>query len=100
MSDHIIKNPKEYDETLRKLETTDPAHANTFNPNFEKLINNDAYLNEQINKRVNKDGDAMTGILIAQNNTSYTVKQVRNVYLSTSDPSGGENGDIWIKYTP
>ncbi len=41
----------------------------------------------------------MTSILTAQNNTSYTTKQVRNITLSTSDPSGGSNGDIWIKYT-
>ncbi len=41
----------------------------------------------------------MTGILTAQNNTSYTTKQVRNITLSTSSPSGGSNGDIWIVYT-
>lgn len=40
----------------------------------------------------------MSSILTAQNNTSYATKQVRNVTLSTSDPSGGGNGDIWIKY--
>lgn len=47
---------------------------------------------------VNKSGDTMNGTLVAQNNTNYTTKQVRNVYISTSDPSGGSNGDIWIKY--
>lgn len=45
-------------------------------------------------------GGAFTGIVTAQNNTSYTTKQVRNICISTSDPSGGNNGDIWIKYTP
>lgn len=24
--------------------------------------------------------------------------QVRNIYVSTSDPTGGMSGDIWIKY--
>lgn len=24
---------------------------------------------------------------------------VRNIYMSTSDPSGGSDGDVWIKYT-
>ena len=43
-------------------------------------------------------GGTMTGALIAQNNTNYTTKQVRNIFISTSDPSGGSNGDIWIKY--
>lgn len=23
---------------------------------------------------------------------------VRNIYVSTSDPSGGNDGDIWVKY--
>jgi hypothetical protein len=43
-------------------------------------------------------GGTMSGKLIAENNTDYTVAQTRNLILSTSDPSGGSNGDIWIKY--
>ncbi|MER2170749.1 MAG: hypothetical protein ABS938_08925 [Psychrobacillus psychrodurans] len=43
-------------------------------------------------------GGAFTGIATGQSNTSYTVAQLRNVVLSTSDPVGGNNGDIWIKY--
>ena len=35
-----------FDELLRMLETTDPAHANTFNPLFRQLINNDVALKE------------------------------------------------------
>lgn len=45
-------------------------------------------------------GGTFTGVAVAQNNTSYTTKQLRNVILSTADPSGGSNGDVWIKYTP
>lgn len=40
-----------------------------------------------------------TGAVVAQNNTDYTTKQVRNIFLSTDSPSGGASGDIWIKYT-
>ena len=40
----------------------------------------------------------MTGQLVAQSNTNYTTAQVRNVIMSTSQPSGGSNGDIWIVY--
>ena len=48
-----------------------------------------------------KSGGTLTGTLVAQSNTNYTTKQVRNVILSTSEPtsSDGANGDIWIKYT-
>lgn len=35
-----------FNEQLRMLETTDPAHANTFNPLFRQLINNDVALKE------------------------------------------------------
>lgn len=49
--------------------------------------------------KMNISGGTMTGALIAQNNTNYTTKQVRNIFISTSDPSGGASGDIWIKYT-
>lgn len=43
-------------------------------------------------------GGTFTGAVTAQSNTAYTTRQIRNIVLSTSDPSGGENGDIWIKY--
>lgn len=50
------------------------------------------------NDKLNKSGGIMTGILVAQSNTSYTTAQVRNIIISPNDPSGGNNGDIWIKY--
>lgn len=42
----------------------------------------------------------MQGMLVAQNNTNYTTKQVRNIFLSTVEPTKeqGESGDIWIIY--
>lgn len=43
-------------------------------------------------------GGTMTGVLYPQRNTSYTTGQARRIILSTGNPSGGGNGDIWIKY--
>jgi len=43
-------------------------------------------------------GGTMTGILYPQQNTSYTTGQARRIILSTGDPTGGGNGDVWIKY--
>ena len=59
------------------------------------------YISALADNKLNKSGGTMTGILTAQNNTRYTTKQVRNVIVSTSEPtsSDGANGDIWIKYT-
>lgn len=48
MANQVIKNPKEFDQNIRVMLTTDPAHADTFNPLLEKLINNDAYLKDGI----------------------------------------------------
>lgn len=53
-----------------------------------------------VNNVVYKTGGTMTGALVAQNNTNYTTAQVRNIIISTADPSGGSNGMLWIKYTP
>lgn len=49
---------------------------------------------------VKKSGDTMEGILKAQNNKEYKTFQVRNISLSTTDPTPdeGEDGDIVLIY--
>lgn len=44
----------------------------------------------------------MEGALIAQNNTNYSTKQVRNIFLIAEgeDLPEGSNGDICLVYTP
>ena len=39
-----------FDENLRKLETSDPAHADVFNALLGQLINNDVALKEAVTK--------------------------------------------------
>ena len=56
-------------------------------------------VNNMQTSKLDKSGGTMTGALVAQNNANYTTKQVRNIIISTADPSGGSNGDIWIRYT-
>ena len=75
---------------------TDDITANA--QNISTLQSNISTLQSSVNGKVSKSGDTMTGALIAQNNTNYSVAQVRNIIISTSDPSGGHSGDIWIKY--
>lgn len=77
---------------------TDDITANA--QNISTLQSNISTLQSSVNGKVSKSGDTMTGALTAQNNTNYSVAQVRNIIISTSDPSGGNSGDIWIKYTP
>lgn len=49
-------------------------------------------------KQMPMAGGTFTGPAVAQSNTSYTTRQLRNVIMSTGNPSGGSNGDIWLKY--
>ena len=53
---------------------------------------------QSVDGKLDKAGGTMLGALIAQANTNYATAQVRNVIISPNDPSGGNNGDIWIKY--
>ena len=59
---------------------------------------NIASVQSALSGKLNISGGTMTGALIAQANTNYTTAQVRNIIISPNDPSGGNNGDIWIKY--
>ena len=110
LPEHLVK----YD-TRAPIETTTPINADTLQGHAASYFatktdvsalsavvdsNTDdiTALQSSVNGKVSKFGDTMTGALIAQNNTDYSVAQVRNIIISTSDPSGGNNGDIWIKY--
>ena len=117
LPEHLVK----YD-TLTPIETTTPINADTLQghaasyfatktevsalstvvdnntDNIAANAQNISTLQSSVNGKLSKSGDTMTGALIAQNNTNYSVAQVRNIIISTSDPSGGNSGDIWIKY--
>lgn len=45
----------------------------------------------------NKSGDTMEGSLLAKADIANS-RQMRNITLSTAEPSSGENGDVWIQY--
>jgi len=54
MENQATKNPVEFTDALRKLKTTDRAHAKVFNALFEVLINNDVFLKtflEEVKKK-------------------------------------------------
>ena len=110
LPEHLVK----YD-TLAPIETTSLINADTLQGHAANYFatktevsalsavvdgNTDdiTALQSSVNGKVSKSGDTMTGALVAQNNTNYSVAQVRNIIISTSDPSGGNSGDIWIKY--
>ena len=49
-------------------------------------------------KQMPISGGTFTGVTKAQSNSSYTTPQLRNITISTGNPSGGGNGDIWLQY--
>ena len=56
-----------------------------------------------IEKYDDATGDATASLMVQSSrpvyNSAYTTPQVRSIILSTQEPSGGSNGQIWIKYT-
>lgn len=92
MANQEIKNPTEFDQNVRVLETTDPAHASTFNPLFESLINNDAYLKEQQDKLIEYTGPLSVERLNKDSNDIFTelrFKRADGTLLKKSILSGG-----------
>jgi len=49
-----------FKETVRSLETTDPKHPSTWNPNYQVLINNDVYLKQFADEVAQARGSATT----------------------------------------
>lgn len=103
-ADTLENHPASYFATtsdmsaLRTNVSTLQTNVSTNTSNIATNTGNITSLQTSVSSKVSKSGDTMAGELIAQNNTNYSVAQVRNIIISTSDPSGGNNGDIWIKY--
>ena len=65
MANHDVTNPVFNDE-IRQFETTDRAHASTFNSVIEQLANNDAYLKETVETAQTTADSATTKATAAQ----------------------------------
>ena len=55
-------------------------------------------LNSAISAKAPLASPSFTGAPKVAAETDYTTAKLRNITLSTADPSSGSNGDIWIKY--
>ena len=101
--DNLVK----YD-ALSPVEATTPVNADTLQGHaanyfatasgLSAVEQSVANVQSALSGKLDKAGGTMLGALIAQSNTNYATAQVRNVIISPNDPSGGNNGDIWIKY--
>lgn len=89
MANLPIHSPLDFNTILRMLETTDLSHADTFNPLFERLLNNDAFMNSLISSMKTK----LDGIAANANNyvhpsthpaTMINVADTKNYFVATT----------------
>lgn len=87
-------------KSLNEKITTNEGTVNTLSSDVSTLKTNASTLTTTVGNKLDKSGGTLTGALVAQSNTNYTTRQVRNVIMSTAEPtaSDGQNGDIWIVY--
>lgn len=85
LEDFVLKN--EIIDNLNSTDTAKPLSANQGKA-----------LKTEIDAKAPLASPAFTGSATVAAGTDYTTAKLRNVILSTADPSGGNNGDIWIKY--
>lgn len=85
---------------LEQTNTTVSNLSSSTNSSISSLSSNITALSSTVDGKLNLSGGTMVGTLVAQSNSNYTTGQVRNIYLSTSEPttSDGQNGDIWLVY--
>lgn len=87
------------------------GHVNLTAKDVDAYSTGQTYTKTEVNKLLEGMGDGdylpisggtMEGKVIAQNNTDYTVKQVRNIILiADGEPiPSGANGDICLVYSP
>lgn len=103
VSDHTISIGL-LDSNVESLKTTVGSHGTSISnlgTSLENLQQTVGQVGTALDIKLDKSGGTMTGKLVAQSNTDYTVAQVRNIIISTEEPSAevGSNGDIWIRYT-
>lgn len=85
-----------------KGDTGDPGNDYILTSADKTAIATEAAGQIDISGKLDKSGGTLTGKLVAQTNTNYTVRQVRNV-IEVADGESlptGSNGDICFVYTP
>ena len=88
-------------ESLKKTVGDHGTGISNLGTSLENLQQTVGQVGTTLDTKLDKSGGTMTGKLIAQSNEDYAVAQVRNIIISTEEPSAevGSNGDIWIRYT-
>ena len=96
-------------DTSSFLRVTDVGSAVDINPinadtlqgksaSYFATASNISTINGSLSAKAPLASPSFTGTAKVAAGTDYTTAKLRNITLSTASPSGGNNGDIWIKY--
>lgn len=98
VEDFVLKN--EVVNNLTSDSTDIPLSAAQGKALNESISSLQSDINTLQTSVIGINGGTMEGALIAQSNSNYTQRQVRNIILSTTEPSAGDgqDGDIWLIY--
>ena len=75
------------------------SDISTINGSLNTINSDISTINGSLSAKAPLASPSFTGTAKVAAGTDYTTAKLRNITLSTADPSGGSNGDIWIKYT-
>lgn len=101
MADQPIHDPLDFSTSLTQYETSDPSHATTFNPKAERLINNDAYLDDvKLERTVIAEASfsAATSKTITLNAGGSHYQYAYSVYCPTADVVKGIDDTVDCAY--
>ena len=85
--------------TINSDISTINGSLNTINSNISTINSDISTINGSLSAKAPLASPPFTGTAKVAAGTDYTTAKLRNITLSTADPSGGSNGDVWIKYT-
>lgn len=83
------------DVTSTELTVLDGITATTTELNYTDGVTSS--IQTQLNGKANLSGATFSGRVTASDSTEARFS-VRNIYISTGDPTGGTDGDVWLKY--
>ena len=75
------------------------SDISTINSSLNTINSDISTINSSLSAKAPLASPSFTGTAKVAAGTDYTTAKLRNITLSTADPSGGSNGDVWIKYT-
>lgn len=74
------------------------SDISTINSSLNTINSDISTINGSLGAKAPLASPSFTGTAKVAAGTDYTTAKLRNITLSTANPSGGSNGDVWIKY--